>query len=171
MKMFKTGIKYAIFCGLFLSLLLWVSIKIGSNPLSELKHFFFDIIIFFIFIYFAAWEYKRYANDGFLPFWQGMSMAFMVYIPASILFSVSLYLTLYTDVSLIENYRKEAINFLEKKKDTILAALSDEEYENRIKAVEHVTILGLVISSGIKKIVIGFFVAPVVSIILRKRFK
>ena len=169
--MLKISLKYSILCGLFLIALFWISLRLGSNPLLELRHFIFDLIIYFVFIYFAAWEYKRYRNEGYLHFWQGMSIAFIVYLPAAVIFSMSLLLIFKLDHSLMENYRQGAIAFLESKKDVLLSGISPEEYEERINDVKDVTVKELIISSGLKKVLAGFFVTPVVSIILRKKPK
>lgn len=169
--MVKSSVKYSILCGLFLAALFWVSVKFGSNPLLDIRHFLFDLVIYFLFIYFAQREFKTYSNDGYLHFWQGMSIAFIVYLPAAVIFTVSMLLILETDPGIMENYREGALAFLESKKDVLLEGISEEEYANRVSEVNSVTISSLVISSGLKKILAGFFVTPVVSIILRKKPK
>ncbi|MEQ9403147.1 MAG: DUF4199 domain-containing protein [Cyclobacteriaceae bacterium] len=169
--MVKPSIKYSILCGLFLIALFWVSVKFGSNPLLDIRHFLFDLVIFFLFIYFAAREYKTYYNDGYLHFWQGMSIAFIVYLPAAVIFTISLLLILTMDPSVIENYRLGAQAFMESKKDVLLEGISQEEYEQQYAEIRKISVSDLVISSGLKKILAGFFITPVVSIILRKKPK
>jgi hypothetical protein len=169
--MVKSSIKYAILCGVFLSGLFWVSIKFGSNPLLDIRHFLFDLVIYFLFIYFAEREYKTYHNDGILHFWQGMTIAFIVYLPAAVIFTVSMLLILEMDPTIMENYRAGALSFLESKKEILLEGISQEEYASRLNDVNSVTVSDLVISSGLKKILAGFFITPVVSIILRKKPK
>lgn len=169
--MVKPSIKYSVICGVFLTALFWLSVKFGSNPLLDAKHFFFDLVIFFLFIYFACREYKTYHNDGYLHFWQGMTISLIVYLPAAVIFSLLLLLTLTIDLSIIENYRLDTLAFLEGKKDVLLEGISQEEYDQQLTGVKNASISDLVISSGLKKIVAGFFITPVVSIILRKKPK
>ncbi len=169
--MIRSSIKYSILCGLFLVALFWVSMRFGSNPLLDIRHFLFDLVIYFLFIYFAQREFKTYQNDGFLHFWQGMSIAFIVYLPAAVIFTVGMLLIMQMDPSMMENYRLGALAFLESKKDVLLEGISQEEYAQRVKEIDAITISDLVISSGLKKILAGFFITPVVSIILRKKPK
>lgn len=167
--MLKSSLKYSILCGLFLLVLFWVSLLLGSSPLLEIRHFFFDLLIFFFFVYFAAREYKQYQNDGFLHFWQGMSIAFLVYLPAAVIFAIGLLLILYVDDSIIESYKEGAPAFLESKREVFLERLTQSEYDERLRDIDNVTFSDLVVSSGLKKLVAGFFITPVVSILLRKK--
>jgi len=169
--MIKSSIKYSFLCGLFLVALFWVSVKFGSNPLLDIRHFLFDIVIYFLFIYFAQKEFKTYQNEGILHFWQGMTIAFVVYLPAAVIFTICLLLIFQMDPSIMENYREGALAFLESKKVVLLEGISQEEYMQRVKDVDAITSNDLVVSSGLKKVLAGFFVTPVVSIILRKKPK
>lgn len=167
--MVKSSIKYSIICGLFLIGIFWISEKFGSSPLLNVGHFFFDLVIFFVFIYFASKEFKSYHNDGFLHFWEGMSIAFIVYLPAAVIFSVTLLLIFKIDPSLMANYREGAMAFLEKQKDVFLESFTVEEYKEQIDTLKNVTAWDLVLSSLLKKLLAGFLVTPVVSVILRKK--
>ena len=167
--MIKPSIKYSILCGIFLVALFWVSVKFGSNPLLDIRHFLFDLVIYFLFIFFAAKEYKSYHNGGFLHFWQGMSIAFIVYLPAAVIFTLCLLLIFKIDPDIIEGYKSGATAFLEEKKETLIEGLASEEYDRQLEGIKNVSVGDLVISSGLKKILAGFFITPVVSIILRKK--
>ena len=167
--MIKSSSKYSVICGVFLLGIFWVSEKFGSSPLLNVGHFFFDLVIFFVFIYFASREYKTYHNDGFLHFWQGMSIAFIVYLPAAVIFSGALLLILKIDPSLMANYREGAMAFLAEQKEVFLETFSQQEYQEQIEALNKVTDWDLVASSFLKKLLAGFLVTPVVSVILRKK--
>ena len=167
--MLKSSYKYSLICGGFLIALFLVSVKFGSNPLLDIRHFLFDLVIFFLFIFFAAKEYKSYHNGGYLHFWQGMSIACIVYVSAAVIFTLSLLLIFKTDPSIIENYQQGAMAFLKSERDVLLKGMSQEEYKQQLGDVNSITAIDLVISSGLKKILAGFFIAPVVSIILRKK--
>ena len=169
--MLRPSIKYSILCGLFLVALFWISVKFGSNPLLDIRHFLFDLVIYFLFIYFAIREYKTYHNDGYLHFWEGMTIAFIVYLPAALIFTFSLLIVFNADPSIMENYREGAMAFLESKKDVLLEGISQEEYKLQLESIQTIKASDLVVSSGLKKILAGFFITPVVSIILRKKPK
>lgn len=169
--MIKPTIKYSVICGLFLTALFWLSIKFGSNPLMDIRHFFFDLVILFLFIYFACREYKTYHNEGFLHFWEGMTISFVVYLPSAVIFALLLILILTVDPSVMESYRIDTLTFLETKKDVLLEGITQQEFNEQLNGVRNVSISDLVISSGLKKIFAGFLITPVVSIILRKKPK
>ncbi|MDA1121586.1 MAG: DUF4199 domain-containing protein [Bacteroidetes bacterium] len=58
--------------GLFMAMFL-VTYFIEKNPLIDLK--LFDFILIPIFLFTAMKQYRDYANDNILHFWQGMTSA------------------------------------------------------------------------------------------------
>ena len=167
--MLKSSLKYSILCGVFLVVLFWVSLRLGSNPFIELRHLLFDILIFSLFIYFAEREYKVYGNSGYLHFWEGMTVAFIVYLPATVIFTLGLILIVQMDHCLLANYKSEMVAMLENQKDVFLERISVQEFEQRKIDVQNVDLSDLVVGSSIKKLLVGFFVTPVISIILKKK--
>ncbi len=166
--MWKYSIKYAMLCGFFLVVLFWVSIKLGSNPFIAISHLLFDVLIFSLCIYFAEREYKVYEKGGYLHFWEGMTISFLIYLPAAVIFTLSLILILQQNEWILQDYKTEMIAMLEKQKDVFLERISIEEFEQRKSDVQGVSSSDLILGSMIKKAGVGFFVAPVVSIILKK---
>ena len=169
--MVRSSIKYSLFCGVFLVGLFWVSIKFGTNPLLDIRPFLFDLVIYFLFIFFAQKEYKSYHNGGILHFWQGMSIAFIIYLPAAVIFTLMMLLIMKMDPSIMENYRIGTAAFLEAKRDVLLEGMSQEEYDKRLSEISSITISDLVVSTGLKKVLAGFFIAPLVTVFLRKKPK
>lgn len=169
--MIRSSIKYSLICGLFLLAIFFVSLRFGSNPLLDIRHFLFDLAVFFLFIFFAGKEFKDFNNQGFLHFWQGISIGFIVFVPAVILFSLLLFVIFQQFPELIDGYREGARNLIESKKDFFLEEFSEDQLKEQIRAVDEVTTGELVLSTFGKKLFAGFFVTPVVSIILRKKPK
>ena len=169
--MIKSAIKYSLLCGVFLIALFFVSIMFGSNPLLDFRHFFFDLAVFFLFIYFAGKEYKDFWNDGFLHFWQGISVGFIVLIPSVLIFSLILFVIFETNPILIDGYREGAKAYLNSKEEFFLKEFTEDQLKEQFLAIEKVTAAQLVLSTFGKKLFAGFLVTPVVSIILRKKPK
>lgn len=167
--MIKSTVKYSVLCGVFLIGMFFIAINFGSNPLLDFKHFFFDIGVFFLFIFFAGKEYKDFRNDGYLYFWQGISIGFMVIFPSVILFSIVFYTVFESYPSLLADYHEGAKAFLLEKKRFFLEEFSQEELDNQLTAVEDVTTVQLLFSTFWKKIIAGFLITPVIAIILRKK--
>ena len=169
--MAKSSIKYMLLCSVFLLGIFFISIGFGSNPLIDIRHFIFDVAVFFLFIFFAGKEFKDFNNGGFLHFWQGISIGFLVVIPAVIIFSLALYVIFELNPELIEGYKTGARAFLKEREDFFLEEFSPGQLKEQFEAIEDTTGLDLVLSTLGKKFFAGFFVTPVVSIILRKKPK
>ncbi|MEQ8629518.1 DUF4199 domain-containing protein [Ekhidna sp.] len=169
--MIKSTIKYSILCGVFLIGLFFISINFGSNPLLDMRHFFFDLGVFFLFIYFSGKEFKDYRNDGYFHFWQGISIGFIVMIPAVLIFSTVFYFVFEANPELLEAYKEGAKAMLIEKKDLYLEKFSEGQYQQQLAAVDEETTARLLISTFWKKIIAGFLITPVVGIILRKKPK
>lgn len=136
-----------------------------------MRHFFFDLGVFLLFIYFGGKEYKDYHNGGYLHFWQGISIGFVVIIPATLLFSGAFYVMFQANPELLEAYKEGARAMLIAKKDLYIERFSEEQYQQQLTAVDNETTLRLLFSTFWKKIIAGFLITPVVAIILRKKPK
>jgi hypothetical protein len=136
-----------------------------------MRHFFFDLGVFFLFIYFSGKEFKDYRNGGYFHFWQGISIGFVVIIPAVLIFSIAFYLIFQSTPELIEAYKDGARALLVEKRDIYLEKFSEDQYLEQLAAVDDETTTRLLISTFWKKIIAGFLITPVVAIILRKKPK
>ena len=169
--MIRPTIKYSILCGFFLVALFYISLQFGSNPLLEPRHFFFDLAVFFLFIFFAGKEHKDFRNDGIFHFWQGISIGFIVIIPAAIIFSVFLYVIFRYNHELIDQYREGARIMLDAQKDFYLENLGEEGVEEQYQLIEERTPGMIIARNSGWKLLTGFLVTPVAAIILRKKPK
>ena len=129
----------------------------------------FDSGVFFLFIFFAGKEFKDFRNEGYLHFWQGISIGFIVLIPAVLIFSIAFYVIFEVNTELIVGYKEGAKAFLMDRKEIFLKEFSQEQLEEQIAAVDEVTTVQLLFSTFWKKIGAGFLVTPIISIILRKK--
>lgn len=169
--MFKVTWKYSLLCGVFLIVLYHLSAYFGINPLINIGHLLFDILIFGLFIFFASKEYKSYHNNGILHFWQGMTIGFTVYSLGSLLFAVGLIIYFYFDDLALIKYQEAATGFLNERAEIYQEQFGEEGFTQQLHEIEQITIRDLVFSSTIKKLFAGFFITPVISIILRKQPK
>ena len=167
--MVKPTIKYSVLCGVFLIGIFFISINFGSNPLLDFRHFIFDVGVFFLFIFFAGKEYKDFRNEGYLHFWQGISIGFIVLIPSVLIFSLVFYVIFELNTELIEGYKEGAKAFLLERQEFFLKEFTQEQLNDQLAAVDEVTTTQLLFSTFWKKIGAGFLITPVVSIILRKK--
>ncbi len=170
-SMFKVSIKYSLVCALFLVILFFLSGFLGANPLIDLTHLFFDVIIIGVFIFFAQKDYKTNYYEGYLHFWQGMTLGFFIYTVVAVIFAGFLAAYLWLDPTVLPAYKESATAFLSGKRDIYVEQFGEEGFQVQLDGIELVTAMDLWVSSAVKKIIAGFFVTPVISIILRKKPK
>ena len=173
--MFKPTLKYAIVCGIFLSFLFFVSIWFGVNPLLVKQGLLFDIVIFVLFIAAADREFKRYHNDGYLHFWQGMTIGFITYGIATAVFLMVVLSFFLVNPDYLAVYKADLLNEAIKEQDKLIEQVGEDGYEQVKQGINGLTIGQILFSSTVppsamlKKIFAGFFVTPLISLILRKK--
>ncbi len=167
--MLKTSIKYALFCSVFLIVIFHVSDYFGINPLMNVVHLVFDLMIFSIFIFFGTKEFKVDQENEVLHFWQGMTIGFNIYLIATAFFSLYLLIYFQFSVSAVIDYQESATNFLLEKRDIYEEKIGAEAFQAQLDGIASVKWNDLVLSAALKKILAGFFITPVISIILRKQ--
>jgi hypothetical protein len=167
--MWRVAYKYALLCGVFLLLAFWISYRFGSNPMIDLRHLFLDLIICALFIFFSCKEFKSYRNGGILHFWQGMSLAFMTYVPAALLFLVGIVVMFYIDPNLLVDFKSQAVAFMESNRLEFLQDMTDEQFAERLDQINEVSAIEMISSATFKKLMAGFFVSPVITVILRRK--
>ncbi len=169
MSMWRVAYKYALICGVFLLLSFYISYRFGSNPMMDFRHLFFDLIIFSLFIFFANKEFKSYRNQGILHFWQGMTLSFMTYVPATLIFLIGIVVFFQVDPNLLSDFKAQAMAFMESNREEFLQDMTQVQFDERILQIQEVSATQMISSATFKKLVAGFFVSPVIAIILRKK--
>jgi preprotein translocase subunit SecF len=135
----------------------------------DLRHLFLDLVIFSLFIFFSCKEFKSYRNDGILHFWQGMTLAFMTYVPATLIFLIGIIAMFYFDSNLLIDFKSQAVVFMESNRLEFLQDMTDDQFNERVAQIKGVTATQMTSSATFKKLMAGFFVSPVITVILRKK--
>ncbi|WP_258105783.1 DUF4199 domain-containing protein [Marinoscillum sp. MHG1-6] len=169
--MFKLSLKYAAICGLLLCVTFFVSDYFGVSPLTSLVHLVFDLILFGIFIFFGTKEFKSEQENEILHFWQGMTVGFNIYFFSTLVFAVYLMIYFQVDTQLLPDYKVDAMKLLMDGKDLYIEQMGEETFQAQVTSIKEATAGGLVFKSVLKKIMAGFFITPLISIILRKQPK
>lgn len=167
----KTSLKYGALCGAFLLIIFVLSDRFGSNPLINVGHLIFDLMIFGLFIFFAQKEFKAHVSQGVLHFWQGMTIGFVVYAAGALLFASALALYLFFFPEVVINYQEAATKLLHDNAEIYIPKMGEEQFARQLEEIKNVTKGTLVVNAAIKKILAGLFVTPLISIILRKHPK
>lgn len=168
--MIRLSVPYAIICGVFLVILFALSFHFGLNPLMDLSQLLFDVIVFGVFGFFLIKDFKQRTENN-LHFWQGMSLSFLLSVLATSLFLVILGVYQLVDDGLVANYQEAATAFLMEKKDLYVSQFGEQAFEQQLTSIQDVTLADLMLSVGVKKLIAGLFLGPVITIILRTKPK
>lgn len=169
-KMVRLSIPYSIACGLFLIGLFFLTFYFGLNPMLEVSQLLFDVCVFGLFTFFAVKDFKS-RSDGFLHFWQGMTLAFLVSAMGTALFVIALVISESFDPSLVIKYQADATHFLLERKDIYMEQFGEASYNAQLAEIAEVDFSDLLVTSGVKKLIGGLFLGPVISIMLRNKPK
>ncbi|WP_258101734.1 DUF4199 domain-containing protein [Marinoscillum pacificum] len=166
---FKSTLKFALLAGVFMIVIYHLSFWLGVNPQIDLGHLFVDLVLIGLFVFFAEKDYKTYKNGGILHFWQGMTIGFIVYALGSAIFLSGQIFYYNFDADAVINYQSAATKFLEERSEIFIDKFGEDMYQLQLEEIKHVTKWDLIQESTVKKIIAGFFITPVISIILRKQ--
>ncbi|MFY0605065.1 MAG: DUF4199 domain-containing protein [Cyclobacteriaceae bacterium] len=170
-SMVQVALKYASICGIFLTIIFHVSFLFDSNPLIDVSHLIFDLLILGLFIFFGQKEFKSYHAGQYFHFWQGMTIGFLIYTVATFIFSALFLIYFEVSTEALVNYKAEALEFLSSKKEFYTEEFGSEGFQQQMDSINQITASDLAISATVKKLLAGFFITPVISIILRKQPK
>ncbi len=168
MSMLRPSLKYVLFCTFFLLVLFYLSFILNTNPATD---FIFHLVVLGLFIFFAEFDFKSNHNGGYLHFWQGMTIGFYVYGISAVAFLVIFGIYFMAEPSVLNDYKELTKDFYTSQKDTYIAEMGEDGFESLLKNVEETTPFNFWLWAGLKKIIAGFFVTPVISIILRRKPK
>ncbi|ELR68906.1 hypothetical protein C900_05599 [Fulvivirga imtechensis AK7] len=137
--------------------------------------FDFRIVLFGLFIFFGLKEFRDYYNDSVLNFWQGMIISFIIYITIAILVAIFIIVFANFVPDFLQEYIAGTIKGLELEKDRLVTEgkinITGEEFDRQVTLLRQSTPSLLALDYIIKSCFIGFFVAIILSVILRRTEK
>lgn len=172
---FKIPLKYGLIGSLFGVVLIVVLFYSNRHPLLIPPMFDFRIILFGLFIFFGLKEFREYHNGGILNFWQGMVISFIMYMIIGIV--VGLFIISFSNLvpEFLEGYITGTIKGMELEKSRLLTegkiTISEEEYSRQMMLLKETSPALLAVDYIIKSCFIGFFLAIIISVILRRTEK
>lgn len=141
-----------------------------QQPWRNTLSLIMDVIIIGTMTFVATKDFRDNENGGELRFYHGMTIGFVIYAATALVFA--LFYTLFMTViqpDFLELYRQSMQEFLESRKEMLIANGSEESYETQLAGLKDVTVSGLALDSFGKKVISGLFLAPIFSVILRTR--
>lgn len=167
--MLKLALRYGVFAILITIISFTALYYLDQKPFINFNTIFIDGLSFLVLIGVATYEFKKYRQGGELRFWQGMSIGMIIYMLAAIGFSVFLYLFMaYIEPEALLNYKNESIDFYNRTAEMYPDKYSQERRNTDLASIEEVTMAGIVFKEGIKKLLLGLLVTPIIAIFMRK---
>lgn len=173
--LFRVPVKYGFFGALLGILVIVLLYATDKHPLLIPPMLDFRIILFGLFIFFGLKEFRDYHNENILNFWQGMIISFIIYM--TIAFLVALFIVLFASLvpEFLEEYILGTIKGLELEKSRLVTEgtikITEEEFQRQITLLRQSTPPLLALDYIIKSCFIGFPIAIILSVILRKTEK
>ncbi|MCE7996313.1 MAG: DUF4199 domain-containing protein [Roseivirga sp.] len=143
---------------------------LGQQPWRNTLSLIVDVIVIGTMTFVATKDFRENENGGELRFYHGMTIGFVIYAATALIFA--LFYTLFMTViqpDFLELYRQSMLEFLESRKDMLIANSSEESFQAQIDGLKDVSVSGLALDSFGKKVISGLFLAPIFSVILRTR--
>lgn len=163
----RIGAQYGAVGGVMLMLAFLVFHYVGI-PGWSLITLLISVVVIGFFAFLPIKEFRKYHNNGELRFYHGMSISFMSYLTMALVFTL-LYVVF---IHLIEPaYLQEKLDFQRElvisQKDQWIDQFGEESYNERIEGLSTISTFDDIWSEFVKRVLIGFFLAPIFSIILR----
>jgi hypothetical protein len=143
---------------------------LGQQPWRNTLSLIIDVVVIGTMTFMATKDFRDNENGGELRFYHGMTVGFIIYTATALIFSLSY--TLFMAViepDFLEIYRQSMQEFLESRKEMLIANGSEESYQAQVEGLKDVTISGLALDAFGKKVISGLFLAPIFSVVLRTR--
>ncbi|GEM_PF-370959 len=169
----KLGLKYGLVGGIMAIISFLLFFYLDQQPWRNLISFILDIIIIGVFSFLPIKDFKSSFNGEELRFYHGMTIGFISYLAIS--FSFMVFYTGFInwiEPEFIVEYKAIQKEDMINMKDLILAGVEDnpeEFFEGQLEMVESITKSQLILDVFLKKVVIGLFLTPIFSIVLRTR--
>lgn len=173
--LYKIPLKYGLSGAVLAILVIVILFYAGRHPLLISPMLDFRIILFALFIFFGLREFRDYYNNNILNFWQGMVISFIIYVTIGII--AGLFIIIFAEVvpEFLQDYIKGAVQGLENDKSQLVAEgdirITEEEYNRQIQLLKNMKPTLLAVDYVLKSCFIGFFIAIILSVILRRTEK
>ncbi len=169
----KLSFRYGLAGGLMAIVAFLVFFYLGQQPWRNLISFMIDILIVGLFSFLAIKDFRSNYNSGELRFYHGMSLGFICYTTIAFVFAVFYLIFIeWVEPDFLTVFIETAKSDMELRKDMILMGVdTDPEafFNQQLAALDEITKSSLIFDSFLKKLIVGIFLAPIFSIVLRTR--
>lgn len=144
---------------------------IGRHPLMVAPFLDFRILLFGIFVFFSLKEFRENHQNGELHFWQGMAGGFIMMMVAATFASLLLWIFTALEADFVQEYVVKMTEYLKTFPKEDIERIGKDAYQRNLDTLPSTNGKQIAASYFIQSMVIGFFVAIIISVILRKQPK
>jgi len=162
--------KYGAIAGIVLTAGLIGIYFAGKHPLLINILFDLRILVFLLFIFVTLREFRDEYNNKILHFWQGLYAGIVVYISASFITSLLLWMfASWIEPDFVSSFIDQSIANLEENKEMIIESLGQENYSGAVEGLPSTTAGNLAFDYFLKSMPIGFILTLITTIIMRNK--
>jgi len=162
------SVKYGLVGAGLCIVLFFILLALGENPLINGTLFGFFFIP--IFVFFAIKEFKKFYNEGYLHFWQGMTIGFGTYMVLAVFSAAFIWFYLeFFDPQLLQDYIANRIELMNGSRDNLVERLGQDTFDTSLASVQSASAFDLALDDFLRKTFAGFFITTIVSVVMRQR--
>ena len=144
---------------------------LDQQPWRNLISFLLDAVIVGFFCFLPIKEFKRDHNNNELRFYHGMTIGFISYLTVGFIFSLFYAIFInWVEPGFMDLYKAVQMEDMVAMKDLIMSRAKEnpeEFYQQQLESISVITKSQLILDVFLKKALIGLFLTPIFSIVLR----
>jgi hypothetical protein len=167
----KVPFRYGLLGGVIGSIIIVILYFSGQHPFLLPVIFDFRIVIFAVFIFFSLKELRDYHFKGVLFFWQGMVGSYVFILTSALVSSLFTYCFAEWNSEFLSSYVEKERQQMISYKDQIISGVGADAYNQQLTKLPLTSSWNLASDYFLKSMIIGLFLAILISVFLRKQPK
>ncbi len=162
----KNAYPFGLFGGILALIGFWVFHLVGLDPIT--MSIVFNLINLTLFIGLAIYYFKKYHNQSYLSFAQGMTVGFFSYAIIATVAFIGIYVSFALVPDLFAALKAGRIEMLETRSEGLMEEVGEKAYLRTMEEVQNMKMYHFALNDFIWKIIFGLFLSIIISIILRR---
>ena len=169
--LFKIPFRYGLIGGVIACIVLASLYYMGQHPFLVPWIIDFRIIFFSIFIFLSLKEARDFHLNKNLTFSQGMIGGYVFIFITGLMGAILTWCLATWDANFLSTYILKATEQLKNFKKEMVQSFNEQDYELQLTRLQSTSAITLATDYLLNSLIIGLFLTPVISIILRKQTK
>ena len=141
---------------------------LGQQPWRNLISMVLDVLLIGGFCFAVIKDFKVNYNDGELRLYHGMTLGFISYLVVAVGFSLFYWIFMKVIApEFMSEYIRLATEDMINRKDLMVKAMGEANYHEQLSLLKSTTAGVVILDAFIKKMIAGFVLTPVFSVIMR----